>query len=313
MDQWLSFQINDSDHFIIKFCCNQDDNTESVATCWLSNFTSLWTESITTKSELFDRFFADNEIIDRSSEGIEKQVLDTIGTLPPDSRKNIEILVDNNDVDQIIMLKFKYILSGIPVRFHWKLTKSDSKQFFDVITKSIFQQLFELQNRNEELVKIIKSKDLEIEQYKLDGAKPLMRKQFVTRPFDEHDYPQPFQIIDCQNGDVTHKFGLKRKSTSPQKNEEENPNTQGNGNEMIQIAVKNTNAKARNNKRNRTIFNIHSAVTSKFEYENEDDPNSQPDQDIESEKITQSQQSAQMASKIDKISGKKGLRRGFFI
>lgn len=313
MDQWLSFQINDSDHFIIKFYCNHDDNTESAATCWLSNFTCLWTESITTKSELLDRFFAANEIIDRSSDGIEKQVLDTIRTLPPDSKNNIEILIDNNEADQIITLKFKYILSGIPVRFHWKLTKSDSKQFFDVITKSIFQQLFELQNRNEELVKIIKSKDLEIEQYKLDGAKPLMRKQFITRPFDEHDYPQSFQIIDCQNADITHKFGFKRKTTSPQTNEEENANIQGNGNERIQISVKNMNAKKRNNKRHRTGFNIHSAVTSKFEYQNEEDPNSQPDQDIESEKITQSQQSAQMASKNDKISEEKGLRRGFYI
>lgn len=311
MDRWLNFQINDSDHFIIKFCCNHDDTTESVATCWLSNFTSLWTESITTKSELLDRFFAENGVIDRSSEGIEKQVLDTIGTLPPDS-KHIEISIDNNNEDdQIITLKFKYILSGIPVRFHWKLTKSDSKQFFDVITKSIFQQLFELQNRNEELVQIIKSKDLEIEQYKLDGAKPLMRKQFITRPFDENDYPKPFQIVDCQNADITKKFDLKRKETSPQKNEEENA-TEGNGNEKIQNAIiKKSSGRTRSNKRHRG-FNInHSfAVPSKFEYQDDEDPNSQLDQDIESEQI---EQSIQLASKNDKILAKKGVRRDFNI
>lgn len=313
MDRWLSFQINDSDHFIVKFCCNHDDNSKSAATCWLSDFTSLWTESINTKSELLDRFFAENEIIDRSSEGIEKQVLDTIGTLPPDSNKNIELRIDNNEDDRNIMLKFKYILSEIPVRFQWKLTKSDSKQFFDVITKSIFQQLFELQNRNEELVQIIKSKNLEIEQYKLDGAKPLMRKQFITPPFDENDYPQPFQMVDCQNADITHKFGLKRKTTSPQKNDEENA-TQGNENKMIQTAIRITSAKPRQNNKRHRGFNIHSAaIPSKFEYQNEKDPNSQPDEDTESEKITQSQPTAQMASKNAKISEKKGLRRDFNI
>lgn len=316
MDQWLSFQINDSDHFIVKFCCNHDDDTQTAATCWLSNFTSLWTESITTKSEVLDRFFAINEIIDRSSEGIECQVLDTIGTLPPNS-KNIEISCDNNEDDQIITLKFKYTLSGIPVHFHWKLTKSDSKQFFDVITKSMFQQLFELQHRHDELVKIIKAKDLEIEQYKLDGAKPLMRKQFITRPFDENAYPQPFQIVDLQNADITQKFSLKRKTTTtPKKNEEQEEEknaTQSNGNQIFQNACKKTSATTGKNKRHRG-FNIHSsAIPSKFEYQDEEDPNSKPDQDIESEKIAQSPQGTQMAPKTDKISEKKGSRRCFNI
>lgn len=250
MDRWLKFRT-ESDFFIIKF------DTDSSQTCWLSDFTTLWSESIDTKEKLLERFSAENPLV--VLDEIEDQILKTLSSLPKKS-ENVQIIKGENDA---ITFKLKYLLmETIPLKFYWQLKKCDPKEFFENITKSLFHQLFELQGSQDELVEIIKTKDLEIEQYKLDGAQ-LMRKQFMTKPFDMDAHMKRF--CTWNSNEFTEKFNFLRKTSNVQ------AESDSKSVEKDEIPSPSTKNSSRNTKRGRGNAFQQFTAPPKLEYEDCED------------------------------------------
>lgn len=184
MDKWLNFQ-NDADYFIVKFCLDS-----TAITCWLSDFKILWTESLDIDGELLNRFKADNPLFD-DVDKVEDNILKTMCHLPSNP-SNILLDKVNDETDKITLRFINRLEDSIPLKFHWKLEKCNSQTFFNVITKALMRQVFDLNESNKVLMEMVKNKDLEIAQHKLEGAQPLTRKQFITKPFDAEEHSKRF-------------------------------------------------------------------------------------------------------------------------
>lgn len=188
MEKWQKFNIGD-DIYIIKFRRNDKSDPESSVTCWLSNFKTLWSEAITSASMLQKRFSESNHRLDIEND----KLLDIITHLPESIEYTKFQATESNH-----KLSFEYHLSEeIRLRHWWLLRKSDDDTFFEHITKPMMAQLLEMHNNRASLIDLVQRKDQEIEQYKLDGAPPLTRKQLVTRPFDIGDFMLNAEVFQC--------------------------------------------------------------------------------------------------------------------
>lgn len=189
MEQWSKFE-NNSRLFIVKFCRNKntDDTPKPVITCWLSDFTSLWTESIETNELLIQRIATENPCL--VIDGIQDKILNTISAVGGNDIIKIEENAENGQ----LTLNLKY---NLPLKIRWLLDKCDEQMFFNQVTSLMLRQVYCLQQNNDALIDIIKKKDQEIVEYKLDRAKPLTRPQFTTKPFDASTSKPQFSMFDC--------------------------------------------------------------------------------------------------------------------
>lgn len=74
-------------------------------------------------------------------------------------------------------LFFKYKVDGDPFKFSWKLVMLSDEEFQENFTNSLLFCVEVLRLENEKLMEIISKKDVEIEQYKIEGA-VLRRSKF---------------------------------------------------------------------------------------------------------------------------------------
>lgn len=91
-------------------------------------------------------------------------------------------------------LSFKYN-EGVPFKFSWNLTKDSDEVFFEQITNALINSMAIMEEQNKELKTVIRHKDAEIEQYKLEGIK-LVRKNLETNVFNENEFDEKFQKGD---------------------------------------------------------------------------------------------------------------------
>lgn len=183
MEQWSNIQIG-SNICIIKFDRNSDVNQESF-TFWLCNFKKLWSESLNSKDELFQRFKDYNPTT--NDDEITNQLIEALGTREKYTEVNADIKSSDNEI------KFEFALQlneGVSMKFYWLLKKCDEQIFFEQITKPMMHQIGD----KNKLIEIVKKKDDEIGQYKLVCTESL-RKRFITQPFQESDMTSMF---DCE-------------------------------------------------------------------------------------------------------------------
>lgn len=203
MEKWKKLSIG-SESYIVKFI---KSDAEPIVTCLLSNFKSIWSESITSTSILQKRFTEFNRRLD-----IEDDKLLGIITNLPESIQNTKF---DAAEDGVRKLSFEYHLSAeIILRHIWFLQKSDEQTFFEQITKPMMNQMLELYDSHTKLIDIVKRKDQEIEQYKLDGAPPITRQQLVTKPFDIVDAPRNMNMFECPIIEFEREFGFNDGLTS---------------------------------------------------------------------------------------------------
>lgn len=195
MEKWKKFSV-DSESYIVKFIRS---DAEPVVTCFLSDFKSLWSECITSTSILQKRFTELNRRLDVDDD----KLLEIITKLP----ESIQFAQFNPAEDGVRKLCFEYHLSAeIILRHNWHLQKSDEQTFFEQITKPMMNQMLTFYDNQTKLIDIVKRKDQEIEQYKLDGAPPITRQQLVTKPFDISDVPLNVNMFECPITEFTGEF-----------------------------------------------------------------------------------------------------------
>lgn len=195
MEHWTKLIIG-SNVYIVKFDTKSDENHE-LFTFWLSNFKTLWTETINTKDQLFQRFADENASLTIDDDNT-NQLIGALGTFAKYFQCNAEIKPNDEEI------KFQFKLSldgGVFTNFHWLLKKCAPEIFFDQVTKSLLHQIGELEESKKHLNEIVKKKDDEIRQYGLEGAPPLMRKKFITEPFDETVFTARPQMFNCDISD----------------------------------------------------------------------------------------------------------------
>lgn len=193
MNTWIKLEIN-SQNYIIQFV--RDTQPVDSTTCWLSDFNAIWNETFHTTAGIMKRIKDENPLL--LSTEIEQMLMNTITVIPKTTGKQSTEQIKLNQIDDCMRLQLKYYLSDdVPLKFFWNLKKCEPNAFFNMITKPMLKQIGNLQQNNQHLMDIIKKKDLEIEQYKLDGAAPLIRKQFVTKPFDVKQLTEESQMFDC--------------------------------------------------------------------------------------------------------------------
>lgn len=131
------------------------------------------------------------------------------------------------------VLKTKYYIGAVPFHFNWKLTKSSADvvsdianprkgntnfhcfcQFYEEITRKLLVSLLNARDQKNELIDIVKRKDVEINQYKIEGA-TLMRsvlsqvynrsrkgnshifiaEHIATQPFDKSEFDRKHELV----------------------------------------------------------------------------------------------------------------------
>lgn len=153
MNKWRQFRI-DEDLFIVKFHHSPEDKSKPILTCWLSDFTTLWTEAIDTEENLMKRFSEQNQMI--VVDNIATQIVRPMNLF---SAENVKIT--RNDVgNSTIDFNLKYYIESIPLLFPWKLQKCGGQVFFEMITKSLLHQIFELQENEKNLIEVIDAKTI---------------------------------------------------------------------------------------------------------------------------------------------------------
>ncbi|XP_055303024.1 uncharacterized protein LOC129568779 [Sitodiplosis mosellana] len=232
MDRWSKLKIG-ADLFVGKFDRNSSEAGESF-TFWLSDFKTLWSECVSSKENLLQRLADDNPTLTISDE-MSDQLLGALNTVGSATQVNTDI----KPGDEEFKLQFKLLLGeGTARKFHWLLTKCEPQVFFDQITKSLLHQICDLS----QLIDIVKSKDDEIRQHKLEGARSLERRRFITKVFNADEFKSQSQTFDCSVDDFRSIIGPSAKNLA--KNE---------ANEVVISPKKPTNAPNRGG-RNRMLF-----------------------------------------------------------
>lgn len=199
MEQWLKLKIGD-DLFIAKFEEKSAENLENSFTFWLSDFKTLWNEYAINKDNLLQRLAEENPSLEINDE-IPKQLMGAVGSL---ETANAHIKPDDDE----IKLQVKLLLDGkVSIDFYWLLKRCEPQLFFEIITKPLLHQVGELQFNKMQLIGIIKKKDAEINQYKLDGALPLTRTGFITEPFVEEKLVTSPAMFNCAIDDFQNMIG----------------------------------------------------------------------------------------------------------
>lgn len=206
MEHWTKIEIGPN-LYIVKFEKKSDENHESF-TLWMSDFKTLWTETIDTKNELFQRLVDENVSMTIDDE-IADKLIKVLGTFANYHQTSADVKPN----DEAIKFHCKLVVDGgIFTKFYWLLKKCEAQVFFEQVTKSLLHQIGALEERNKQLIDIAMNKDIEIKQYGLEGAPPLSRKKFITAPFDEAAFTSQPRMFNCDVGQFEAVIGSLTKS-----------------------------------------------------------------------------------------------------
>ncbi|XP_035728803.1 uncharacterized protein LOC118444543 [Vespa mandarinia] len=164
---WKSINIQD-DLFII--CVSKENDTWKIL---LSNFKDIWSECLTYEKILKRSKKLNSTLIVNDNEHMEI-VLETLIDIP---KYATEVSLDN--------IKLLRSFEGGRFKFEVNFSKGTIEEFWENVTKPLYLSSIELMRRQNILMNLIKRKDQEIMEYKVQGAK-LIRKNIETKVFDEN-------------------------------------------------------------------------------------------------------------------------------
>lgn len=196
---WSKYEQN-AEKFFVRITHKRLLDGKDERTCWLTDLKSLYSETLSTNADVMERAQNENPLLLVSL--LEEKILQTISTPPTTiSTADTEQITFDRDANR---LQLKYNLSEtIALKFYWTLSKCDEIAFFEMITMPLLRQIVHAEEVTRNLVEIVKHKDLEIEQYKLDGAPPLLRRQFVTERFNANKMKSLTKpLFDCSVSDL---------------------------------------------------------------------------------------------------------------
>merc|ERR1712142_152317 len=161
-------------------------------TCYLTDMVNIFKEEVDKDkfSEIFSRVNGDLEL-DDICEGFE-EVVGVMNKNDASKKVKGEVLLETCSIN------VEWVSEGIPYKWIFSLVRGSSSEFHDMITMSLLQNMARLIQEKKELVSIIRSKDLELEDYENSGAK-LTRKALKTTWFTEEEAfseKDPVQVND---------------------------------------------------------------------------------------------------------------------
>lgn len=219
MKQWSDLQT-ESGVYIVRLDEQSIENREeSTFTIWVSDFKTLWNETLT-RQDIIERFAQKNSNIANginNDDVIKSQLISALATVA--NMKNPSIDSEpQSDNDNGLKLQLKYVIfDDQEVDFQWQLKKCGAQEFFEQFTKSLLRQVGELQDQKKEFVDGMKRKDDEIDQYKLEVGPIEIRKRFITEKFVEQKYELQCQTFTCEIDKFESVIGLLPKNVASDK------------------------------------------------------------------------------------------------
>lgn len=162
------------------FKCNFEDNCIKY---FLYNLKEIWSENCSI-DEITQRAKNLNPLINYQSD----IVIETLKFGTPTT-----VSIDSAKHNQSVVLK--YYIQERPFKFCWNLKPLNIDEFQKTIINPLFLSIHFLAEQIEELKKTIKKKDIEIKQYKDEGA-VLARKTVATEVFDEDAFAARYAHIN---------------------------------------------------------------------------------------------------------------------
>ncbi|KAL4229596.1 Non-ous end-joining factor 1 [Mactra antiquata] len=170
---WQPIRIND-----VTYLLKYQFTTDSYGVL-LTDFTKFWKEELSDKS-LMKRIKELNPGIEAPLVRILDQIKSVLDKTQQDPHTSIKLSQKQDDVT----LSLKSRLAGMPFVWNFHCKHAESNIATEHLTIPLMAMVSELNRRQQELVKIIESKDKQIEDYKSQGAK-CSRKHFETPTFVE--------------------------------------------------------------------------------------------------------------------------------
>lgn len=272
MSQWSKLQT-ESGVYIMRLDEQSNENAaESTYTIWVSDFIILWNESIT-RQDLFKRFSEMNPTMATmitNDDVIKTQLIAALGTVANMKHPNVH----NNDNDDSKKLQLKYLIfDDQEVEFQWVLKKCGPQEFFDQFTKLLMRQYGEIENQKKEWVVIVKAKDDEIDQYKLEPGRNEIRKRFITKKFDEQKFELPTQMFNCEIDQFESVIGPLSKNVASNESKaviDESSNAEGQPNQNTS-SVKQKSPKGKRNYRGPFRGQVYQLGKIEYEKDSDDD------------------------------------------
>ncbi|XP_058444410.1 non-homologous end-joining factor 1-like [Malaya genurostris] len=162
----------------------QPSAAELLLQCSIFDMIQLWSETISI-TNLIEREKKNNAIIEYSPDIVDETLLAR--------RADGYNLQESNDSSFEMCLNMKYYVSGIPVTFNLQLKQASREELSENILLPVWRTLLLLHEENCTLKDMLLKKDIEIEQYKVEGA-ILKRNLVATTKFDETKFCKTFPL-----------------------------------------------------------------------------------------------------------------------
>ncbi|KXJ72384.1 hypothetical protein RP20_CCG018211 [Aedes albopictus] len=170
----------------------EEHESKLVLQCNLFDLSQLWCETITVE-DLIEREKTNDCIIQYTAAVVTETLL---------TRKADDFSISQGCEDSIggdLSLRLKYYVQGIPVTFTLRLKVATSDELAENIILPTWRTILMLYEENCALKDIILKKDIEIEQYKVEGA-VLKRNLVATDKFDERKFSETFPLSTPSEG-----------------------------------------------------------------------------------------------------------------
>uniref|UniRef100_T1HZU0 Non-homologous end-joining factor 1 n=3 Tax=Rhodnius prolixus TaxID=13249 RepID=T1HZU0_RHOPR len=150
----------------------------------LTDLKNLWQTRIT-ESEAVQKFKDDNPLIHSS----DKWIAEYVSTMMTNVNNNIKVTVGEPHVN----IYFCSDVSNLPTKLNLLLHLQPQDMVYKEITLPLMMVINELKFREEKLLSLLKAKDVEIKEYKFEGAN-ITRRNAITVPFNAESFD-----TECQS------------------------------------------------------------------------------------------------------------------
>ncbi|XP_069689688.1 non-homologous end-joining factor 1-like isoform X2 [Periplaneta americana] len=178
---WKLIEVEDKDYII------RNDSTRDHHKLMLSDFVTLWCEEISSAA-LFERCKQLNPLMDTDQETLVSWMLSFLH-----NTSNAKINVKQSDYMKVLEINLK--LAGVPFTLKFHLKELSSLEFYNELTLPLLLMVQQMQAQKVMLVDLLKKKDDEISQYKLEGAQ-LPHKSNEAGEFDQNQFEESWKRIE---------------------------------------------------------------------------------------------------------------------
>ncbi|EDW62992.1 non-homologous end-joining factor 1 [Drosophila virilis] len=90
---------------------------------------------------------------------------------------------EHQELHSVLSLKYRIVGAPAPLKWEWHLTGVDSAMFYRYLLKDALHTASYLNENLQSLLDVVKKKDIELKQYRIEGAQ-LRRTTVATEPYD---------------------------------------------------------------------------------------------------------------------------------